>query len=254
MGERMRGRAGQVARARRISMHPLCAECDRRGLVKRTEVIDHIRPLAQGGLDVDENVQGLCLLCHAIKTAEESPSGDAVSNHPTWLRPALGRVVVVAGPPCAGKSTYVEKRAGDGDVVIDLDAILASLVPDFVQFATPVDSPTLNRAIRIRNEMLGTLARPPARNAWLIVSAPTLEERAWWQAQLGAECVLLDADPHVLKARALRRSRVAYASCAAAIDRWHVLARGRWKSKPKTKRARVAFDADGYPLEVSDVE
>lgn len=251
MGERIRGRAGMALRARRLQMHPLCAACEEKGVVRATEVIDHVVPLAMGGEDVDENVQGLCLLCHAIKTAGESPSGEAVSNHPSWLRPALGRCTVVCGPPCAGKTSLVLEEAEAGDAVIDLDAILSELVPDFRQYLTPVDSSTLNRAMRIRNELLGTLSRAPARNAWLIVGAPTHDERRWWAGVLGASVVLLQPPAMLCKERALARDRLAYAGCAAAIDRWFSASRGRWRDAPKKTNPRQAFDADGYPLEVS---
>jgi 5-methylcytosine-specific restriction protein A len=30
--------------------------------------VDHIRPIAHGGEDVDENVQALCRPCHKLKT------------------------------------------------------------------------------------------------------------------------------------------------------------------------------------------
>lgn len=33
------------------------------------------------------------------------------------------RVRVVTGPPCSGKSTYVDEHANRGDLVIDLDRI-----------------------------------------------------------------------------------------------------------------------------------
>lgn len=248
MGERIRGRKGQELRARRLKAHPLCAECEKAGLVKATDVIDHIQPLAMGGEDVDENVQGLCHLCHEIKTATEQPSGAAVSNHPAWLEPALGRLRIVCGPPCSGKSTYVRKHAAESDLVIDLDDILARIHPGYRPYCSPIDSLQFNQAIRVRNALLGSLSKKPARDAWFIVGAPTVAERDWWVGALGGEVILLEADRSILKARALERGPIAYPACAAAIDRWHVESRGRWHSAPKRKAPRLAFGADGYPL------
>ena len=70
-GKRLRGRAGQQARQRRLSLHPLCAECLARGIVTATTEIDHITALKDGGTDTDDNVQGLCGPCHAAKTARD---------------------------------------------------------------------------------------------------------------------------------------------------------------------------------------
>lgn len=70
--KRLRGRAGQKARARRLARtHGLCERCleaDRS--VPATEV-DHILPLAKGGEDVDSNTRNLCKPHHDEATAEQ---------------------------------------------------------------------------------------------------------------------------------------------------------------------------------------
>ena len=38
----------------------------------------------------------------------------------------MRRVILVAGPPCSGKTTYVTQRAKPGDLVLDQDAIGAA--------------------------------------------------------------------------------------------------------------------------------
>ncbi|MFF4495541.1 HNH endonuclease [Streptomyces sp. NPDC001546] len=47
-----------------------CARCGFSYLPSFVD-IDHIKPLARGGEDVDANVQVLCKTCHKIKTAED---------------------------------------------------------------------------------------------------------------------------------------------------------------------------------------
>lgn len=37
------------------------------------------------------------------------------------------RLIVITGPPCAGKSTYAREHAGAGDVILDLDTIAHAL-------------------------------------------------------------------------------------------------------------------------------
>lgn len=39
------------------------------------------------------------------------------------VRAEHSNVVVVVGPPCSGKTTYVRERAGAADVVVDFDAL-----------------------------------------------------------------------------------------------------------------------------------
>ena len=49
----------------------ICQECMRRGRVKAASEVDHIKRIADGGGDDDDNLQALCHDCHADKTAAE---------------------------------------------------------------------------------------------------------------------------------------------------------------------------------------
>lgn len=69
--ERLRGRAGQEQRLRRLMAEPLCRDCRDRGLVVPATVPDHIVPLAKGGTDTDDNIRCLCDPCHRKRTAEQ---------------------------------------------------------------------------------------------------------------------------------------------------------------------------------------
>jgi 5-methylcytosine-specific restriction protein A len=69
--ERLRGRAGQAQRIRRLKAEPLCRRCKERGLIVASTVPDHIKPLAQGGTDDDTNIRCLCKACHDEVTAEQ---------------------------------------------------------------------------------------------------------------------------------------------------------------------------------------
>ena len=54
-------------------LEPLCRHCKEKGIIKPTQVIDHILPISQGGEPYDiENLQGLCNICHNRKTALEN--------------------------------------------------------------------------------------------------------------------------------------------------------------------------------------
>lgn len=72
MVERLRGRAGQAQRQRRLARSAgLCLRCKDRGRVTVATVVDHVVPLALGGSDEDENTRNLCDPCHVEVTAEQ---------------------------------------------------------------------------------------------------------------------------------------------------------------------------------------
>lgn len=70
MVERLRGRAGKAQRERRMERTSwLCEMCLQLGKPYRAHVVDHIKPLAKGGLDIDENTRNLCNEHHREVTA-----------------------------------------------------------------------------------------------------------------------------------------------------------------------------------------
>lgn len=187
---RKRGRAGQVQRQRRLKLFPVCAHCEAEGLVRATDVIDHKTSLAFGGDDTDENCQGLCNWHHAIKTALEDAAAGGGQSHPDWLSKPVNAALIVCGPPCSGKAAFAAEISKPGDVVVDLDAIAATIDPDWARTWTP---DLLNKALRIRNAMLGEATRralPGGGRLILVVPAPSPTERQWWAQRLGASIVL----------------------------------------------------------------
>lgn len=71
-GKRIRGSAGQTARLRRLKRtNGLCEMCLELGTTRLATVVDHIKPLAQGGADIDSNTRNLCDDHHAEVTAEQ---------------------------------------------------------------------------------------------------------------------------------------------------------------------------------------
>jgi len=59
-------------RKRIIARDPICKHCEAKGKTTLTEVIDHIKPLAEGGSNDDSNLMGLCHPCHDAKTQAEA--------------------------------------------------------------------------------------------------------------------------------------------------------------------------------------
>lgn len=54
-------------RAMILSRDPICVECSR----APSKTVDHVVPKHLGGEDTMENLRGLCMPCHARKTAGE---------------------------------------------------------------------------------------------------------------------------------------------------------------------------------------
>lgn len=57
-----------------LSEHPYCVECQRNGIVRPANEVDHIIPLSKGGVDNESNYQSMCKPHHSIKTWKENHS------------------------------------------------------------------------------------------------------------------------------------------------------------------------------------
>lgn len=242
--KRLSGRAAVAQRQRRLQFHPLCAHCRERGLTRITDEIDHIVPLGFGGSDTDDNVQGLCIPCHLLKTATEDVSHAAAANHPEWLRPSAIPLTIVRGPPCSGKTTHIKTHAKPSDVVIDLDGIMARLRPGYTHWSASLDPALLNNAIRVRNAMLGALARQERGKAWFIVSSPSEAEAAWWHGKLGGALLTLHPGVDECKRRAVTRGTP---RAIKGVDEWERASRTPWLP-PQQRPVKTGCDESGWPI------
>jgi len=158
----------------------LCVRCRALGRVTPATVVDHKKPVSDGGGDEWTNLQSLCDRCHSLKTSQESTGAQ---SHPGWLPlPACG-VTLITGPPGAGKTTYARAHAGPDDTVIDLDDCFRDVCGVHGHTA---DRSHLSAALRWRNRQLADLARRRTGHAYVIVAAPTDAECDWWRAKLRA--------------------------------------------------------------------
>lgn len=102
-----------------------------------------------------------CVPCNRSAGARNSNRAGVVMTRRAWCarssvtpprrttRPA--RVVIVVGPPCSGKTTFVQDNAEPADLIVDYDAIAASL-------GSPVEHDhgrgMIDRVEAARNELL----------------------------------------------------------------------------------------------------
>jgi 5-methylcytosine-specific restriction protein A len=64
------GARWQRVRLRFLKTHPLCAECERSGLVTAATDVHHLVPRRSGGPDAESNFEALCHECHSRITAQ----------------------------------------------------------------------------------------------------------------------------------------------------------------------------------------
>jgi len=169
--------------------HFQCQMCGRIQIDTSKLVCDHDIP-HRGNPDLfweESNLKTLCAdPCHNTAKRREEWStrhqrGDwGLSDNLFWPRCQASAVplTIVCGPPAAGKSTFVAQRAAEGDLIIDLDQIIATLFPSHAR--TRVWEMRRDGLLE-RNGRLRKLSQPClAGHAWFTTGAATPAQRMHW--------------------------------------------------------------------------
>lgn len=196
-----------------------CDNCKARPVPLPAHEVDHIIPLAAGGTDDPDNLQAINRDCHRAKTDSEAPNASIL---PRWIPSPAKPLIVVCGPPGAGKTTYAREHATDDDLVLDLDALAAEVVGKPLWQCNTQER---NRAIRERNHRLAQFTKGQTAHprCYLIATAGTFKQRKFWMDK-GADVVVMDVDKIECKRRVMddpERSDEAKRAVMAAIDRWN---------------------------------
>lgn len=138
--------------------------------------------------------------CEAPGCSVTVPRAGFCRSHPPT------EVILVCGPPCAGKTSYVTEHAEQGDLIVDFDAIATALYGDHDR---TLSAAQIGYVAEARDALLTRLAQrragPEPTRAWVISSAPRATDRRSYQQIYGARVVLIEASADECKARLLAR-------------------------------------------------
>jgi 5-methylcytosine-specific restriction endonuclease McrA len=215
----------KTARWQKLRWSVLVRDCFTCQLCGRLEgntaqlVCDHIEPhRGDEARFWNGPFQTLCKPCHDGDKQASEKGGHAAK--PEWLQPSAIPVVLVCGPAGAGKNAWVGRQALPGDVVIDLDVIVADLSGKPVTHDWDRER-WLGPAMRQRNHLLGGLSRARKGRAWVIVTAPEPRDREWWRRKLGADrVVVFETSEAECETRAERQGRADPSATRAAARLW----------------------------------
>lgn len=184
----------------------LCQSCLTLGKPTTATDVDHITPKIQGGTDDPDNLRSLCRACHIEKSKREKPKtrskltrddgwGEQEAKRygysiPHGVKTSAIPVVLVCGPPAAGKTTHIAQHAQPGDMVIDFDQYLQRI--GGVKWDT--DQSKVRLAFNLRDADIRSLQYRETGTAWLIAMAPTAKERAAWAEALGRNLSIVMLD------------------------------------------------------------
>lgn len=128
--------------------------------------VDHVVPIDDGGARLDpENLRASCGNCNRRRAAIQK-------DRDGWRR-SSARIVLVVGPPGAGKSEHVKDRAGPRDVIVDYDQLSQAFgAPDRQESTRHHDVTTAARDAVLFRVRRGEVA---AATVWLVSSNPAAE-------------------------------------------------------------------------------
>ena len=206
----------------------ICQMCKSEGKLKAVElhgpnhgICDHIIPMSKGGTSDESNLQTLCQECDSIKSEKEANTNQHGAVLPQWMPRPVKPLVVVCGPPRAGKNTYITEHADPNDLILDLDMLAQE---KGIARERNRSKAEINTLIRERNSRLADFCRGKTEHpkCWMISTAGSFRQRKFWR-ELGAELVVINPGVTICKQRIMedtRKEEYVKQIRMRAVDNW----------------------------------
>lgn len=110
---------------------------------------------------------------------------------------------IITGPPCAGKSTYVQEHANAGDLRVDYDLIALALGAEKSHAAEGL---VKQAAFDAREGAIMAALKDSDAESWIIHTSPSEEHMKMYE-EAGADVIMLDPGEDVCMERALADGR-----------------------------------------------
>ena len=110
---------------------------------------------------------------------------------------------IISGPPCSGKSTYVQEHAKNDDLCVDYDLIAQSLGSKNPHSARGLIK---QAAFEAREGAIQTALKNPEFESWIIHTSPSKDHIRKYE-DAGADFIELDPGKNVCLERAIQDSR-----------------------------------------------
>lgn len=178
------------------------------GCTRLATTKDHVIPVDLGGDDSMDNLRPACNKCNGKR------QNLAISG----IDPGGITVVVVCGPPAAGKSSWVTERAKPADVVIDLDRLAAALRTGTVTDTHGYPQHIRNIAIGARKAAIARALRTRYPCTVYLIHAVPAREQLQQYARLHYRIVTLDPGRAEVEAR-VRKLRPS--DSMRGVARWY---------------------------------
>lgn len=175
-------------RSRYLAKHPLCMDCEERDEVSLATEVHHERSILEYPelKYAESNLKALCETCHARRGAG------------FWKGKELKKmkyIIVITGPPCSGKSTYVKQHMKPGDLVWDYDEIMKALTGQDLYYRPEWG---IDVCAAIRDALYKNIdSSIKVKKVWIITCSPKRYQRNELRKRFDAEVIIIKPDIQV---------------------------------------------------------
>lgn len=148
-----------------------CEVCETKGITPHVpaEEVHHIIKVRDGDNSTHYNLDNLVCVCKKCHRKIEGKNKQELIKYLNVLdstNKLNAKIVIVYGPPCSGKTTYVRENMCEGDVVIDIDYIKSAIL--FTDIHDDISRESIEYLFKIREFIL----KNPKKDSkiWLITT------------------------------------------------------------------------------------